>query len=67
MLVSHYWKAVDLDYILVGGDKLYKSLEVQTYLNADELPKKAEILDSFLTDIFDVSNANTSTGCILFV
>ena len=26
-----YWKAIDLDYVLVEDNKLYKSLKVQTY------------------------------------
>ena len=32
------WKSVDLDYILVESDKLYKSLKCSDYLNVDQLP-----------------------------
>ena len=76
-----YWKFVDLDYLLVNADKLYKSLKCHDYLNVDWLPRRTVNLDlleenlhdsiaiygdSFLTDVFTVSNKNTSSGCILF-
>ena len=76
-----YWKFVDLDYLLVDGDKLCKSLKCHDYLNVDWLPRRTVNLDlleenlydskaiygdSFLTDVFTVSNKNTSSGCILF-
>ena len=32
-----FWKLVYLDYILVEGDKLYKLLEFQGYLNGSSL------------------------------
>ena len=74
------WKSVDLDYILVESDKLYKSLKCCDYLNVDQLPWQVKIFehtvnldiseeilpdsitiygDSFLTDVFTVSNVNT--------
>lgn len=37
------WKSFDLDYILVQGDKLYKSLGKDHYLNVDELPRIFQI------------------------
>ena len=83
-----FWKSVDLDYILVKGDKLYKLLGFQDYLNEEELPRQVKIFertvnleileenphdsvavyrDSFLTDLFNISNVNNSSGCILFL
>ena len=32
------WKSVDLDYILIEGDKLFKSLKCRDYLSVDQLP-----------------------------
>ena len=82
------WKSFDLDYILVQGDKLCKSLKCRDYLNVDQLPGQVKIFertanldiseenlhdsiavygDSFLTDVFTISNVNTSSGCILFL
>ena len=81
-----FWKSVDLDYILVEGDKLYKLLGFQGYL--EELPRQVKIFertvnleileenlhdsvavygDSFLTYVFNSSNVNNSSGCILFL
>ena len=84
-----FWKSVDLDYILVKGDKLYKLLGFQGYLNAEELPRQVKIYERtvnleilkenlhdsvaaydrnyFLTDVFNNSNVNNSSGCILFL
>ena len=39
-----FWKTIDLDFILVEGDKLYKSLNFQGYLNIDQLPRQVQIL-----------------------
>ena len=82
------WKSVDLDYILVKGDKLYKSLKCHDCLNVDQLPRQVKLFertvnldildenlhdsiavygDSFLSDVFTVSNVNTSSCCILFL
>jgi len=33
------WKYSDLDFILIEGDKLYKSLNTNMHLNVDELPR----------------------------
>ena len=84
----YFWKSVNLDCILVEGDKLYKVLGFQGYLNVEELPSQVKIFecavnivilkenlhdsvavygDSFLTDVFNNSNVNNSTGCILFL
>ena len=81
-----FWKTIDLDFILIEGDKLYKFFNFQGYLNVVQLPRKVqifrhtvnlEILEenlydgiavygvSFLTDAFNISNANNSSGCIL--
>ena len=38
-----FWKTIDLDFILVEGDKLYKSLNFQGYLNVDQLPRQVQI------------------------
>ena len=38
-----FWKSVDLDYILVEGDKLYKLLGFQGYL--EELPRQVKIFE----------------------
>ena len=38
-----FWKAIDLDFILVQGDKLYKSLNFQGYLNVDQLSRQVKI------------------------
>ena len=83
-----FWKLVDLGYILAEGDKLYKLLAFQGYLNAEELPCQVKIFertvnleileenlhdsvafygDSFLTDVFNNSNVNNSSECILFL
>ena len=83
-----FWKTIDLDFILVEGEKLYKTLNFQSYLNVDQLPRQVQIFrytvnleileenlhdgisiygDSFLTDVFNISNANNSSGCILFL
>ena len=35
----------DLDYILVEGDKLYKLLGFQGYLNVEELPRQVKIFE----------------------
>ena len=40
-----FWKSVDLDYILVDGDKLYKLLGFQDYLNVEELPRQVKIFE----------------------
>ena len=40
-----HWKPVDLDYILVEGDKLYKSLKCCDYLNIDHLPRQVKIFE----------------------
>ena len=37
------WKSYDLDNILIEGDKLYKSLNKNDYLNVDELPRHIKI------------------------
>ena len=37
------WKTMDMDYILEKGDELYKSLNVHTPLNIDELPQHVNI------------------------
>ena len=81
-----FWKIIDLDFILVEGDKLYKSLNFQGYLNVNQLPRQVQIIrntvnleileenlhdgiavcgDSFLTDVFNTSNANNKN--ILFL
>ena len=83
-----FWKTIDLDFILFEGDKLYKSLNFQSYLNVYQLLRQMQIFrhtvnleileenlhdgiavfgDSFLTDVFNISNANNSSGCILFL
>ena len=83
-----FWRTIDLDFILVEGDKLYKYLNFQGYLNVAQQPQEVQIFrhtvnlkilaenlhngiavfgDSFLNDIFDTSNANNSSGCILFL
>ena len=83
-----FWESVDLDYILVEGDKFYKLLGFQSYLNVEELPHQVKIFertvnleileknlhdsvavygDSFLTDVFNNSNINNNSGCILFL
>ena len=38
-----FWKTIDLDFILVEGNKLYKSLNFQGYLNVDHLSRQAQI------------------------
>ena len=40
-----FWKLVDLDYILVEGDKLYELLPFQGYLNVEELPRQVKIFE----------------------
>ena len=76
-----FWKLVDLDYILVKGDQLYKLLGFQDNLNEEELPRQVKIFertvnleilegnphdsvavygDSFLTDLFNISNVSNS-------
>ena len=63
-----FWKSVDLDYILVGGDKLYKLLGFQGFNVEENLHDSVAVYrDSFLTDIFYNSNVNNSSGCILFL
>ena len=37
------WKGLDLDNVLNNGDQLFKSLNKQTILSADELPNKIDI------------------------
>ena len=37
------WKGLDLDNVLNNGDQLFKSLNKQTVLSADELPNKIDI------------------------
>ena len=44
-----YGKTMDMDYILEKGDELYKSLNVHTPLNIDELPKHVNIEGCLLT------------------
>ena len=39
------WKSVDLDYMSVEGDKLYKSLKCRDYLNVDQLPRQVKIFE----------------------
>ena len=39
------WKSLALDYILVEGDKLYKSLKCRDYLNVDQLPRQVKIFE----------------------
>ena len=39
------WKSVNLDYISVEGDKLYKSLKCRDYLNVDQLPRQVKIFE----------------------
>ena len=34
------WMTSDLDHILMEGDKLHKSLDIQNYLNVEDLPRK---------------------------
>ena len=34
------WMTSDLDHILMEGDKLHKSLNIQNYLNVEDLPRK---------------------------
>ena len=58
-----FWKPVDLDCILVEGDKLYKLLGFQGHRNVDELPRQViisehtinlEILEENIHDIVAV-------------
>ena len=37
------WKTSDLDCVLIEGDKIYKSLNTNDYLNVEELPKLVQI------------------------
>ena len=37
------WKGLDIDNVLNNGDQLFKSLNKQTVLSADELPNKIDI------------------------
>ena len=69
-----FWKSVDLDYILVEREKLYKLLGFQGYLNVEVFDRTVnlEILeenlhdsvavygDSFLANVFNSSNVNNS-------
>ena len=45
------WKNVDLDFILRKGDKVYKDVNIDRYLNVDELPTKI-LIDNSYFDIF---------------
>ena len=37
------WKSYDLDNILIQGDKLYKSLNKNNYLNVDEFKTETSV------------------------
>ena len=37
------WRSADLDYILIQGDFLYKSLCVQSYIDVDDIPERFNI------------------------
>ena len=45
------WKNFDLDFILRKGDKVYKDVNIDRYLNVDELPTKI-LIDNSYFDIF---------------
>ena len=45
------WKDFDLDFILHKGDKVYKDVNINRYLNVDELPTKI-VIDNSHFDIF---------------
>ena len=39
------WKSVDLEYILVDSDRLYKSLKSYDYLNVDQFPQQVNTFE----------------------
>ena len=38
-----FWKTINLDFILVEDDKLYKCLNFQDYLSIDQLPRQVQM------------------------
>ena len=38
-----YWTTRDLDYILIQGDNLYKSLNKESFLSVDDLPREIHV------------------------
>ena len=40
-----FWKSVDLNYILVERDKLYKVLGFQGYLKVEKLPRQVKTFE----------------------
>ena len=57
------WKDFDLDFILHKGDKVYKDVNINRYLNVDELPTKI-VIDNSHFDIF-VTRAEDFLGSSL--
>ena len=54
------WDSLDLDNILISGDKLYKSLNKNYYLNVDELPREIIIYERTVS--VDLESNNLHDG-----
>ena len=51
------WKTIDLDKILIEGDKLYKQLDTNRHLSVDDMPRFIEI-NGVITDFNFLNFAN---------
>ena len=54
------WKSVDLDYILIEGDKLFKSLKCRDYLSVDQLPRPVKIFERTVNLFISEENLHDS-------
>ena len=59
-----FWKTIDLDFILVEGDKLYKYLNFQGYLNIDQLPRQVHIFRHIVN--LEIFEENLHDGIAVF-
>ena len=51
---------LDLDYILIEGDKFYKTLKCRDYLNVDQLPRRVKIFERTVNLYISEENLHNS-------